>query len=99
MSGARCFSFLYRRCSPLAGPAWLAEREAEIEVFHLPPYSPELNPDEGVNGDLKQGVTRKAPTRSKQQLKRAVIGHMRKLSKSPRRVRGFFGHKTFRYAA
>ncbi len=79
--------------------AWLAGREAEIEVSYLPPYSPELNPDEGVNGDLKQGVTRKAPTRSKQQLKRAVIGHMRKLSKSPRRVRSFFAHKTFRYAA
>ena len=79
--------------------AWLAGREAEIEVFHLPPYSPELNPDEGVNADLKQAVTRKAPTRSKQQLKRAAIGHMRKLSKSPHRVRSFFGHKTFRYAA
>ena len=79
--------------------AWLAGREAEIEVSYLPPYSPELNPDEGVNGDLKQGVTRKAPARSEQQLKRAVIGHMRKLSKSPHRVRSFFGHKTFRYAA
>jgi transposase len=79
--------------------AWLAGREAEIEVSYLPPYSPELNPDEGVNADLKQGVTRKAPTRSKQQLKRAVIGHMRKLSKSPHRVQSFFGHKTFRYTA
>jgi transposase len=81
------------------GRAWLAEREPEIEVFYLPPYSPEPNPDEGVNGDLKQMVTRKAPARSKQQLKRAVIGHMRKLSKSPHRVRSFFRHKTFRYAA
>jgi transposase len=79
--------------------AWLAERGAEIEVFYLPPYSPELNPDEGVNGDLKQAVTRKAPARGKPQLKRAVIGHMRKLSKSPHRVRSLFGHKTFRYAA
>ena len=79
--------------------AWLAGRKAEIEVFHLPPYSPELNPDEGVNGDLKQAVARKAPTRSKQQLKRAVIGHMRKLSKLSHRVRSFFAHKTFRYAA
>ena len=79
--------------------AWLAGRAAEIEVFHLPPYSPELNPDEGVNADLKQAVTRKAPTRSKQQLKRALVGHMRRLSKSPHRVRSFFGHKTFRYAA
>ena len=79
--------------------AWLAGREAEIEVFHLPGYSPELNPDESVNADLKRAVSRKEPARSKQQLKRAVIGHMRKLSKSPHRVRSFFGHKTFRYAA
>jgi transposase len=79
--------------------AWLARREADIEVFYLPPYSPELNPDEGLNGDLKQAVTRKEPARSKPQLKRRVIGHMRKLSKSPARVRSFFGHRTFRYAA
>jgi transposase len=79
--------------------AWLAERVTEIEVFYVPPYSPELNPDEGLNADLKQAVTRKAPARSKAQIKRAVIGHMRKLSKSPRRVCSFFGHKTFRYAA
>jgi transposase len=81
------------------GKAWLARREADIEVFYLPPYSPELNPDEGLNGDLKQAVTRTEPARSKPQLKRRVIGHMRKLSKSPARVRSFFGHRTFRYAA
>jgi transposase len=79
--------------------AWLAGREAEIEVFYLPGYSPELNPDEGLNGDLKQAVTRQEPARSKAQLKRAAIRHMRKLSKLPDRVRSFFGHKTFRYAA
>jgi transposase len=79
--------------------AWLAGREAEIEVFYLPGYSPELNPDEGVNGDLKRAVTRKEPARSKAQLQRAVVGHMRRLSKLPDRVRSFFGHQTFRYAA
>ena len=68
-------------------------------MFCLPGYSPELNPDEGLNGDLKQAVTRKAPARSKAQLKHAVVGHMRRLSKLPDRVRSFFGHKTFRYAA
>jgi transposase len=78
---------------------WLAGREAEIEVFYLPGYSPELNPDEGLNGDLKQAVTGKEPVRSKAQLKRAVVGHMRRLSQLPNRVRSFFGHKTFRYAA
>jgi hypothetical protein len=78
---------------------WLAGREAEVEVFDLPGYSPELNPDEGLNGDLKQAVTRNEPARSKTQLKRSVVGYMRTLSKLPDRVRSFFGHKTFRYAA
>jgi transposase len=78
---------------------WLAEHRAEIEVHYLPPYSPELNPDEGVNADLKQAVPRRAPARSRQQLKRAAISHMRSLSKRPKRIRAIFQHQQFRYAA
>jgi transposase len=78
---------------------WLAEHQAEIEVAYLPSYSPELNPDEGVNADLKQAVPREAPARSKQQLKRTVVSHMRGLSKRPRRIRAIFQHPQFRYAA
>ncbi len=78
---------------------WLAAHRSEIEVHYLPPYSPELNPDEGVNADLKQAVPRKAPARSKQQLKRAAISHMRSLSKKPKRIRSVFQHQQFRYAA
>ena len=57
--------------------AGLAGREAAIETFYLPGYSPELNPDEGINADLKQAVTRKQPARTKAQVKRALLGHMR----------------------
>jgi len=78
---------------------WLAGHRSEIEVFHLPAYSPELNPDEGVNADLKQAVPRRAPARSRQQLKRAAISHMRSLSKRPKRIRAIFRHQQFRYAA
>jgi transposase len=78
---------------------WLAEHRSEIEVHHLPSYSPELNPDEGVNADLKQAVPRKAPARSKQQLKRAAVSHMRSLSRRPQRIRSIFRHPQFRYAA
>jgi transposase len=78
---------------------WLAERRSRIEVFHLPAYSPELNPDEGLNADLKQAVPRKAPARSREALKRNLISHMRQLSKLPQRVRSYFRHPTFRYAA
>src|SRR5215212_3882981 len=78
---------------------WLAAHRAEIEVSYLPPYSPELNPDEGVRADLKQAAPRRAPARSKQQLKRAAIRHMRSLSKQPKRIRAIFRHRQFRYAA
>ena len=75
------------------------EPNKSVEVFYLPAYSPELNPDEGVNGDLKQAVTRKPLARSRPELKRSVISHMRSLSKSPQRLRSLFRHPTFRYAA
>jgi transposase len=78
---------------------WLAERTEQIEVFNLPSYSPELNPDEGLNADLKQAVTRKPPARSKHELKRVIISHMRRLTKLPERIRRYFGHPSFRYAA
>jgi hypothetical protein len=78
---------------------WPAEHRAAIEVFYPPAYGPELNPDEGVHADLKRAVPRKAPARSKQQLKRAAISHMRRLSKTPERIRATFRHRQFRYAA
>lgn len=79
--------------------AWLAEHDEDIEVFYLPSYSPELNPDECLNADLKDAVTRRAPARNKKQLKDAAIGHLRKLQKSPARIRKYFQHKPVRYAA
>jgi transposase len=78
---------------------WLAEHRAEIEVFYLPAYSPEFNPDEGLHADLKQAVTRKPPARSKQDLKHRIISHMRSVSKRPDRIRSYFHHHTYRYAA
>ena len=33
--------------------AWLKKHKEEIEVFYLPPYAPEYNPDELLNSDLK----------------------------------------------
>ncbi|GIX28308.1 MAG: hypothetical protein KatS3mg123_2189 [Burkholderiales bacterium] len=78
---------------------WLANHEEQIEVFYLPSYSPELNPDECLNADLKDGVTRRAPARSQAQPKKAAISHLRKLQQSPQRVRKYFEHEPVRYAA
>lgn len=36
--------------------AWVAGHQDEIELFHLPSHSPQLNPEERLNADLKQAI-------------------------------------------
>ena len=78
---------------------WLMGKEAQIEIFYLPPYSPELNPDEYLNCDLKAGVHSGIPARSKDQLKKKVARHMRMLQRRSARVKKYFNHKKICYAA
>ena len=78
---------------------WLEEHREQIEVFYLPSYSPELNPDEYLNCDLKVGVHTGVPATSKSQLARKAIGHLRMLQKRPARVAKYFKHPKIAYAA
>jgi len=48
--------------------AWLARHVKKIEVFYLPAYSPDLNPDEYLNCDLKAGIRSAAPARNQSDL-------------------------------
>lgn len=79
--------------------AWLDEHGHEIEVFYLPSYSPELNPNEMANADLKQAVTKLAPARTKLQLIKATSQHLRSVQRKPKRIRSYFEHEPVRYAA
>ena len=79
--------------------AWLAEHADAIEVFYLPSYSPELNPDEMANADIKQAVTKLAPARTKLQLVKATARHLRSVQRQPERIRKYFEHDPVRYAA
>ena len=79
--------------------AWLAERTAQIEVFYLPSYSPELNPEERLNADLKQAMGKRVPVRTKAKLRDAANEHMFMLEKSPQRVQSFFQDPRVKYAA
>jgi transposase len=100
-AGRKVFLILDRLPVHRAGlvRAWLNGRRDQIEVFYLPAYSPDLNPDEGLNGDVKQAVTARPLARNKGQLKQAVVKHLRSLSRRPERIRSFFRHPQFRYAA
>lgn len=79
--------------------AWLAEHVKDIEVFYLPSYSPELNPDEMANADIKQAVTKLAPARTKLQLVKATARHLRSVQRQPERIQKYFQHDPVRYAA
>ncbi|CBJ91276.1 transposase (fragment) [Xenorhabdus nematophila ATCC 19061] len=46
---------------------WLEKHKNRIEVFYLPAYSAELNPDEYLNGDLKNAIRAFSPARSPQE--------------------------------
>jgi transposase len=78
---------------------WLEENKEKIEVFHLPSYSPELNPDEYLNGNLKNNVHSGKPVRTREDLEKKTRSFMRTLVKRPAHVRSYFKHPKVTYAA
>ena len=78
---------------------WLDDKEDKIEIFYLPSYSPELNPDEYLNNDLKYGVHSKSLFRDQESLKKGIISFMQRLKKKPQQVMNYFKHHSIAYAA
>jgi DDE superfamily endonuclease/Winged helix-turn helix len=79
--------------------AWVAQNSEHIELFYLPSYSPQLNPEERLNADLKQEMGKRVPVRTKAKLRAAANEHMTMLEQSPERVMAYFQDRRVRYAA
>lgn len=79
--------------------AWLETRRDRIEVFYLPAYAPELNPDELLNNDLKSVLHAGLPARNKAELKLKARSHLHRLQKRPAHIRRYFKHPKITYAA
>ena len=77
---------------------WIESHEDKIELFFLPAYSPELNPDEYLNCHLKAGVHSGVPARTSSQLKGKAISYLRMIQKCPGKVRNYFNHPQIAYA-
>ena len=77
---------------------WLKENENELELRYLPSYSPELNPDEYVNNDLKQALNKGEPARGKEKLREQVETHMNRRANEPEVMKKLFRHKRIQYA-
>ena len=78
---------------------WVKENQEKIELFFLPAYSPEKNPDEYLNCDLKQGLSSKPAPKNQEKLKENLENHMVMLVQNPERVKKYFNHKDIQYAA
>jgi transposase len=79
--------------------AWVSERKDQIELFYLPSYSPQLNPEERLNADLKQQMGKRVPIKTKAKLRDAVNDHMALLERNPERVIDYFQDRRVQYAA
>jgi transposase len=78
---------------------WLKKHKNFIEVFYLPPYSPELNPDERLNRDLKTHFHSGSSVQNKKELKCKILSFMMKAQKNPKRLMNYFNSDYVRYAA
>ena len=76
---------------------FVASTEGRLQLFLLPAYSPELNPDEWVWQNVKHDRAGKTTVTSKDDLKATVISALRRLQKLPTLVRGFFLDPCLRY--
>lgn len=78
---------------------WLAQHPAQVRLFWLPPYSPELNPDELLNQDVKSNAVGRRRPADRQELIDNVRSYLRSTQRRPEKVRCYFHERHVRYAA
>jgi len=79
--------------------AYVDSLQGRLRLFFLPPYSPELSPDELVWIDVKSNGVGRTLVHAPADLMRAIVARLRYLQKTPAMVRPFFQHPETRYAA
>jgi transposase len=85
-------------CAKLVS-AWVGRHAEQIELHFLPGYSPELNPVELLNHDVKANAAGRRRPRSAGELRDELRGYLRRRQRQPEVLVRFFDHPTTRYAA
>jgi transposase len=78
---------------------WLADKTDRIEVFYLPKYAPERNPEEYLNCDVKANINTDGLPKDREELRGKLHRLMQRLAKLPARIASYFKHKCIAYAA
>ena len=76
---------------------WAKAHKDDIELYYIPSYSPELNPDEYLNRDIKKNVHMKKAPKNLEQLKSNVMSFFRSVQKQPERIMKYFSSRHVAY--
>lgn len=79
--------------------AFVATLGKRLQLFYLPPYSPDRNPDELVWKHLKADTVGRMVTTSKADFKSKVVSSMCSLQRRPAKIRSFYQKPSLKYAA
>jgi transposase len=79
--------------------AFLEQHKNEIELFFLPPYSPELNPEEYFNHLIKQRLHALPQPKDKDEFNQILRSNLRSLQKSPELIQSLFLNENIQYAS
>lgn len=78
---------------------YAASTGGQLHLFFLPPYSPELNPDEWVWKNVKHDRVGRTSITSADELKHHALAALHRLQQLPHLIRGFFADPNLRYIA
>jgi transposase len=76
---------------------YVASTDGRLSLFFLPPYSPELNPDEWVWKNVKHDHVKPAVPMGQPHLYELAVKALRRLRETPQIVIGFFGDPSLAY--
>jgi transposase len=78
---------------------WVKTHQTRLRLFYLPKYSPELNPDELLNQDVKSNAVGRRRPQSLTDMEADVRGYLRSTQRYPAVVKSYFREKHVAYAA
>jgi transposase len=79
--------------------SWIQKHIAQICLFYLPGYSPQLNPDEMLNQDVKSNAVGRRRAKNQKELVANTRGYLRSRQRQPHIVKRYFQEEHVRYAS
>ncbi len=79
--------------------AWIEEHKDQIQIFYLPAYTPEMNPDELLNQDVKTNAVGRKRSRNLEEMKKNLREYLFGTQRCPEIIKSYFRKKEVAYAA